>query len=108
MSHFSTAILSRVAPADLTIADCVEGRFSVTVWCESRCGGRPVDLARLDRVAGRKLLDLMREGAFSCMRCGGFAEAVTVSSTEMADRVLYWRVGDDSGLPSGAAPRKAR
>jgi hypothetical protein len=96
MGHFSSPILSRTAPADLTIADCVDGRFSVTVWCEARCGGRLVDLARLERLAGRKLLDLMREGAFSCVRCGGIATAVTVSTTEMADRVLRWSVGDDA------------
>lgn len=98
MGHFSTPVLSRTAPADLTVADCVEGRFGVCVWCAGRCGGRDLNLDRLARWSDRKLLDLAREGLFVCTKCDQPAVTVSVSSTEMADRVLFWRVGDDCGL----------
>lgn len=97
MGHHSSPVLARVAPLDLTIADCVEGWFDVTAWCPTRhCPGRSLDLAKLSRWNDRKLLDLFREGLVVCTRCEALSDAVSVSSSEMADRVLFWRVGDDA------------
>jgi hypothetical protein len=99
MGHFSDPVLARTAPADLTIADCVEGWLDVAIWCAGRCGGRPVDLARLKPLSERKVLDLMREGVFTCKKCKKFADAVSINSSEHADRILFWRLGDDA-MPS--------
>lgn len=92
-------VLARTAPADLTIADCREGWFTVVVWCDGRCGGRYLAIDALDRWTGRKLLDLMRQGAIVCSRCKRPAVCVSVSSSERADTILRWRLGDDA-LPS--------
>ena len=91
----SGPVLARVAPHDLTIQDCRDGWFSVTAWCPGCRVGRDIDLKRLDRWAGRKLLDLVREGRIRCHKCRQTADAISVSSSEMADTVLFWRLEDD-------------
>lgn len=96
-------VLARTAPADLTIADCREGWFAVVVWCDGRCSGRYLPIDTLDRWAGRKLLDLMREGDIVCSRCKRPAVCVSVSSSERANSVLRWRLGDDAFPPGVVA-----
>ena len=91
----SGPVLARTAPRDLTVQDCKDGWFDVTVWCPSCRVGRPLKLAILDRWASRRLLDIMRAGV-TCTKCGDFVDAVSVSSTEMADQALFWRLGDDA------------
>jgi len=100
----TSRILARVAPADLTVADCRDGWLDVTAWCEKRCGGRRLRLDDLDRWVERKLLDLMREGVVVCAKCDLPATCVTVSSTERADRILFWRIGDDAMPKTTKAP----
>ena len=96
MAHHADPVLARVAPADLTIADCRDGWFRVTAWCDARCGGRDLDLGQIARWSDRKVLDLMREGLVICARCERPAVTVSVSSTEMSGSVLSWAVGDDA------------
>jgi hypothetical protein len=45
----SETILRDIPPAELTIGDCVDAGFSVTTWCDGRCYGRDLGLARLHR-----------------------------------------------------------
>lgn len=91
----SGPVLARVQPNDLTIQDCRDGWFDVTAWCPKCRVGRSLNLKALNHLASRKLLDLAREG-LRCATCGQYADAVSVNSTEMADRVLYWQLGDDA------------
>lgn len=68
----------------------------MTAWCNARCVGRDLDLAKLARWSDRKVVDLMRGGLITCRRCGGPAATVLVSSTEITGAVLAWSLGDDA------------
>lgn len=89
-----------MAPHDLTLGDCFAAGHRVSLWCANRCPGRDLELSKLGRWADRKLLDLMREGRFTCARCKAPASFVSVSAHLVRDPILRWRVGDDA-LPEG-------
>lgn len=97
----SGPVLARTAPHDLTIQDCRDGWFDVTAWCPGCRVGRRLDLKPLDHLANRKLLDLARQG-LRCTTCDQYVEAISVSSSEMSERVLYWQLGDDA-MPRSSA-----
>ena len=87
------------------MGDCREGWFSVTCWCDSGCPGRNILPADQDCWQDWKLLDLMREAAIVCTRCGQPATYVTVSSPERSGTILRWRIGDDA-FPAGVVARE--
>ncbi len=92
----TASVLSRTKPEDLTIGDCREGGFNAVAWCDRGCNGRDLAFGRLDRWADRKLLDLMREGVIVCVKCARPAVYISVGSSERADQILTWRLGDDA------------
>lgn len=94
-------ILARTTPEHLTIGDCREGWFTIVAWCDRGCNGRYLALDKLDKWNKHKVLDLMREGQIVCVKCKRPAVCVSVASSERADQVLKWNLGDD------AMPRRA-
>lgn len=83
-------------PRDPTLGDCFAAGHDVTVWCDSGCAGRNLNLSRLGKWADAKLLDLMREGLIVCTRCDRPATFVSVWAHLVRDPVLEWRIGDDA------------
>lgn len=98
----TATILARAEPEDFTIADCVEGWFDATAWCDNGCHGRRIDLDKAAEKWGEhKILSLMREGLITCVKCKQPATFLSVSSSERAGSLLRWQLGDD------AMPRQA-
>jgi hypothetical protein len=92
----------KITPAELTIGDCRAGGFGVTAWCDQRCNGRNLELAKLSAWSDSRLLDLMREGVIVCRECGQPAVTVSVSCAGRSQRILFWQIGDDA-MPAATA-----
>jgi hypothetical protein len=98
----TATVLARTKPQDLTIGDCREGWFTAVAWCDRNCHGRYLALDKLEKWSDRKVLDLMREGVVVCVKCRRPAVHISIGSSERANEILTWRLGDDA-MPRPAA-----